>query len=1075
MLHSELRPPTGMRKTNSPPSRRSNRPRPTVHDVLRGWQQPGGIDKEHDQQDDDYALFNCTNLAGDSSSPSPVSSSRAPSAPSAPSAPTDRTAPAAAVPQPSPPSPDSPHLPPSRSFLGIPELDITSPYLTFTMKGGAEALRVLNEGAVVDSPEDVGPPLRKDEQHVMIKKEPIVTCACLAHDDRVLLDALYAVPVDTVAAEAFGDGHEHIEALYRLKGAQDVYSEDWLRDAAGRWVSRGIKYTMRTERAKVPVTFRVEETQMVLQHEALVLVVETATTSVLVDPPAVPTIPKTTTTIQRCCITPAEVGGRRGARVKVQARVEGAMRSTRLGSVADETVVKSALETLIASTRCLDEHIIRLVAHHRGEHIQLQRGSSRSSSGSSASAASSTGAPPTAPKNTSHSEFDILPDYLTRGTPKPIQLLVTPASPVGGKSGGSSGASSLKDLPMKEDADRRQQDFASKKSPHDRVAQQSSAQTIVVAEDHASPPGPREAVTPSAPPQHPSTAALLAPPVVNPSGGGGGLLKVLRKAKNPPPARQLHQHQNKSCPALSSAAGAAAATNAVPIIASDFHHLKVGGKPGGPRPFGGWLNAGAPVTHGGYRVPPEQVYMVPPPVQQPLLQFPVPQPPANFNAHPAAARGGLAGAVARDAEEARAVVWDGRKWAEAHPVVAQQLVSQQQQQQQHLQFPTPGRPAPPASTGSTGSLLKREGGAVAVWNGVEYVMHDGLDVCAGERLAKELQQRQRPATYHEDPGAARVGTFQPLEEDDGSMNMSDTTGSLAGEQSASVNSDEIENLVLAAHDLCPKTPSEAAEWRAAAAKRLKVHLEAKRLSEHGLHAADVVGTIESSADSEQPAVEAMAAPPVMDRTDSTVSAPHTIVKPPPPTRINSGASTVASACEADEAANDYEKEYRRRRARQRQEHRLERLERLQWLEQQERRQQQIQRGEPPARESTSDSVELHPQSPPSDETYQTAPQLQFQHHHHQPQQQLPNPPPEPLIMHREPPPHIKELLAKPRPDPPPFYIREVAAVFFTLLALHTVGALGPAMSVVARLALRGAGPVLAVMALCAGAVTWVYK
>ncbi|KAJ3160060.1 hypothetical protein HDU88_008364 [Geranomyces variabilis] len=1070
LLHSELRPPTGMRKTNSPPSRRSNRPRPTVHDVLRGWQQPGATDGEHDPEDDNYALFNCTNLVGDSSSPSPGSSSRAPSAPA------DRSTPAAATQPPPPPHPDSPHLPLSRSFLGIPELDITSPYLTFTMKGGAEALRALNDAALVDSPEEVGPPLRKEEdRHVMSQRDPIVTCACLAHDDRVLLDALYAVPVDTVAAEVFGDGHEHIEALYRLKGAQDVYSEDWRRDAAGRWVSRCIKYTLPTERAKIPVTFRVEETQMVLQHEALVLVVETATTSVLVDPPVVPTIPKTMTTIQRCCITPAEVGGRRGARVKVQARVEGAMRSTRLGSVADETVVKSALETLIASTRCLDEHIIRLVAHHRGDHIQLQRGSSRSSSGSSASAASSTGAPPTAPKNTSHSEFDILPEYLTRGTPKPIQLLVTPASPVGGKSGGSSGASSLKDLPMKDDADHRKQDFASKKSPHNQVAQQSSAQTIVVAEDHGAPPGPRNAETPSAPPQHPSTAALLAPPVVNTGGGGGGgggLLKVLRRAKNPPPARQLHQHQNKSCPALSSAAGAEVAASAVPVITSDFQHLKVGGKPGGPRPFGGWPNIGAPVAPGGYRVPPEEVYMVPPPVQQPLLQFPVPQPPASGKAHPAAARGGLAAAVARDAEEPRAVVWDGRKWAEAHPVVAQQLVSQQQQK--YLQFPTPGRPAPPISTSSTASLLKREGGAVAVWNGVEYVMHDDLDVCAGERLAKELQQRQRPATYHEDPGAARVGTFQPLEDDDGSMNMSDTTGSLADGQSASANSDEIENLVLAAHDLCPKTPSEAAEWRAAAAQRLKVHLEAKRLSEQGLNTADVVGIIASSAQNEVMAVEAAAAPPVMDRTDSTVSAPHSIVKPPPPTRINSEASAVASACEAEEAAIDYEKEYRRRRARQRQEHRLERLERLQWLEKQEHRQQQKQRGDPPSRESTSDSVELHPQSPPVDEeTYQTAPQLQFQHHH-QPQQQLPNPP-DLFIMHREPPPHIRELLAKPRPDPPPFYIREIAVVFFTLLALHTVGALGPAMSVVTRLVLRGAGPVLAVLALAAGATMWVYK
>ncbi|KAJ3158856.1 hypothetical protein HDU86_002544 [Geranomyces michiganensis] len=1053
--------------------------------MLTFWTPLPGLD----QEDDAYALFNCTNLAGGSSSPSPGSSDRSPPTTNSDdsqrsNAPTvgagDTVSPPA---PPRPQHPESPILPPSRSFLGIPELDITSPYLTFTMKGGAHALNVLNEAAAeVYSADMRAPPPQTDVRAVGQKEEAIVTCACLAHDDRILLDALYAVPVDTVAAEVFGDGRDHIEALYRLKGAQDVYSEDWSRDPAGRWVSRCIKYKMRTERAKVPVTFRVEETQMVLQHEALVLVVETATTSVLVHPPTVPTIPTNTTTIQRCCITPAEVGGRRGARVKVQARVEGALRSTRRGSVADETAVKSALETLIASTRCLDEHIIRLVAHHRGEHVKQQRGLSRSSSSSSTSAASSTGAPPTAPKNTTQSEFDILPDYLTRGPPKHVQPILRQSSPAGGISGGSSSASSLKGVPLKDEAatTHRQHDGRAKKPPHDWVPQQSSAQTIVAADECSAPPGPSIVVTPSSPPQHPSTPALLAPPVTfsNVGAGNGGgerLLKAFRKSMSPP--RQLHQHQNKSCPALSSAAVIAAAASTVPIISSDFQHLKLGGKPGGPRPFGGWANAGVPISPGGYRVPPEEVYMAPPPVQQPLLQFPVPQPPATGGGGNAA-RGGLAAAVARDAAaaEPRAVVWDGRKWAEAHPVVAQQLVSKQQ-------FPSPNgpRPAPPASTPSNASL-KREGGAVAVWNGTEYVMHDGLDVCEAARLAKELQQRQRPATYHEDPGA-RVGTFQPLGDDE-SMSLSDTSGSVVGEQeNGQQKEDEIENLVLAAHDLSPKTPLEAAEWRAAAEKRLKMHLEAKRLSQPTATGVTDIAAIENAT----PTVAEM--PAVIDRSDSTLSAPRTIVKPPlppeSPARVSpsalatSAAAAAAAACEAGEPVVeiDHDKEYRRRRARQRQEHRLERLERLQWLEQQELRKQQ-QMEEHHSQTSAHESVELHPQSPPTETFYHTLPLQTHDHHHHQPEELLPNPAlePAPLVFaSREPPPHIKALLTQPRPDPPPFYIREALVLFFSLLALHTVGALGPAMSVVMRLALRGAGPVLAVGMLTAGAARWVYK
>ncbi|KAI8919449.1 hypothetical protein DFJ77DRAFT_454279 [Powellomyces hirtus] len=863
-----------------PQTRRNQRSRPTVHDVLLGWQNNGAspesdmtpvISEDQDADHHGFSLFNGTAVDKLPGYDSQLANAH-------------QHSPTKAMATTKHHYEDSDVIPPSRSFLGIPELDMTSPYLTFSMKSGATAAQILHQQE--QDPQDRDAKGFDDAMGL----SPTVSCACLNHSDRILLDAMYAVPVDTVAAELFGDAEGEMNGVYKARGAHDFKSDPWLRDETGRWVSRCIKYSLATpstNSGRPPVLSQVEETQIVLQHESMVLVVETTTTTVQRRPATPQVPPLTTTTIQRCCITPVVVGGRRGARVKVQARVEAALKKTRLGSLADETVVKPALEGLITATRCLDEHIIRLVARHRGDHIQLDRRSSRSSAASSGSASSSAG-PPTTPKNTTDTgSLDILPPYLTRPSQVSIEPpTVTSTAPVSSSSSSatvsvaSSCASSGLNVPvpicvppasnllhpaaaLRTDQPERfgvPSGMDTTPAHHQSgMTPQGSTETIVVPEEPESPIVPQGIAVPSmpVPEKHVHAHVPVSEKVkkLKPA-----IVQRLRKSKPPVVHRLLH-HQNKSCPTLStSVTHVALAPPQLQLPARPISPLQpLDRKPGGPRPFGGWNGA----------VPPGEVPMVPPPQHPPQHKHRFTRPDAN--GHVAAAPN-----AAPLAQEPKAVVWDGKAWTEAHPVVALKLAS-------HASIASAG-PAAAAlgvancdDSGSTTPSLKREGGAVAVWNGAEYVMTDDRDVRAPlsryqsqeDVLLTNRQPQQQPPPQPQQPHqrprphssynpVRRVGEFQPLSTDDEMTSTTTTSGAasdLGDEEDGDEDDldfyDDNDDDLLQPHprhyppnpvatavasgaapkmvtDLNPKTPAEAAEWRQAAMRRLKLHLEAKQ-------------------------------------------------------------------------------------------------------------------------------------------------------------------------------------------------------------------------------------------------------
>ncbi|KAJ3021232.1 hypothetical protein HKX48_008937 [Thoreauomyces humboldtii] len=803
---------------------------------------------------------------------------------------------------------------PSRSFLGIPELDMTSPYFTFTMRGLPEGL----DAAAMD-----------DAGH----HQP-TECACLDHADRMLLDAKYAVPVDAVAAEIFGEDSEAVERFYKARGARDVQIDHWLKDSQGRWVSRCVVFMTRTRNPAdgIDVIARIEETQMVLQHEVSVLVVETTTirTQVVPETDATPT-----TTIQRCCVTPAEVGGRLGTRLRVHARVQGALKRTKLGAMTDETVSRPALERLMATTRCLDEHVIKLVARYRGTHIKLAK---RSTSSSSASSTSS--GPPTVPLNTTDTGAnDILPAFLTRG-PKPVSKASAPLVAKSGTSSRTSPSSSLTPSINGHSAPSSSTSSANH-SPRPGTDVNAVVDKVLDAQ-------PARSFRPGLSPARHSYEAVTPP----------GFLSPAIRVEAPSP--RLHHHKNQSCSALSKKAAGPRPQN------------KVERRPGGPRPFG-W-NVGA-----------------------------------------AASSRDLTSHQRQQTTEPKAVVWDGRTWAEAHPVVAQRLAAAMPVGPIiSSSIPVPARTAAVAPGVVAQPSLSREGGAVAVWTGNEYIVQEGRGVDRPQKAASLPREQPSQPT--------RVGTFQPLTAED-DMTCSTTTGS-APPSDIDEEDDQLEEEYEAAYglfaELQPKTPQEAAEWREAAQRRLKLHLEAKERVEAVLANEQVFTTADIG---------------IAAAASANTAA---VARPAEPT--GTAAQILA----------DGDPTYRRHRAQQRQEHRRERL----------RRQEEkmlINEVEGTKSDRQGDSSSYSSSVTTSDTT--TSSRIS--------QRTLPR---GGAVMDADPVastpgfvpiehPSFIPLAQEPEQALPPLPLGPAFAVFFLLLFLHTVGATYPIAKMIWYIMLRFGAPI----------------
>ncbi|KND03115.1 uncharacterized protein SPPG_02176 [Spizellomyces punctatus DAOM BR117] len=269
--------------------------------------------------------------------------------------------------------PDTTTSSPPQSFLGIPELDMTSPFLTFSPASLAKTLAKNDDQALLETKEEWDTniddkiqtntktitqnptiPISSDQDPIPTRS---LTCACQTHPGRCVLDAVYRIGANEAAGAIFGEGgSEVIESVCERRGCTDLKIEKWGQDRHGRWDN-----IPRSEFSKVFVfsdgnmlTVAIED-QHVVQHEYSVLVVDVTTLT--------PSLPYGTvfSTVQRYCITPAGVGGQRGVRVRVHAWVEFSKKV-----MLQDAVTKTALESMALSTRYLDEALLHLAAGGTG-------------------------------------------------------------------------------------------------------------------------------------------------------------------------------------------------------------------------------------------------------------------------------------------------------------------------------------------------------------------------------------------------------------------------------------------------------------------------------------------------------------------------------------------------------------------------------------------------------------------------------------------------------------------------------------------------------------------------------------
>ncbi|KAI9094854.1 hypothetical protein DFS34DRAFT_627447 [Phlyctochytrium arcticum] len=138
-----------------------------------------------------------------------------------------------------------------------------------------------------------------------------------------------------------------------------------------------------------------------------------------------------------------------------------------------------------------------------------------------------------------------------------------------------------------------------------------------------------------------------------------------------------------------------------------------------------------------------------------------------------------------------AVEWNGKQWVEVHPVVAKQLV-----QQSRASTPGANEPHPP-------KVLKRAGGQVALWVGGQYIVAEGgvPRVSAARSKVQLLSDTKETPT----PKIESVNRAEDV-------------------QHGELNAEYVRPSTPASIELIPKSPQEAAEWRSAAARRLQSHL-----------------------------------------------------------------------------------------------------------------------------------------------------------------------------------------------------------------------------------------------------------
>ncbi|KAI9008202.1 hypothetical protein BC832DRAFT_412720 [Gaertneriomyces semiglobifer] len=140
------------------------------------------------------------------------------------------------------------------SFLGIPELDMPSPFFTFStarLENLKFALPELNESAVQigssgpaspSSQSTLSPASSATDSSSM---ETPLTCSCDGHPGRLLLDTVYSADGNEVAAAIFGEGGSDVfEDVAVKRGCTDMEIDLWTRDEGGRWDTRVVSYKL---------------------------------------------------------------------------------------------------------------------------------------------------------------------------------------------------------------------------------------------------------------------------------------------------------------------------------------------------------------------------------------------------------------------------------------------------------------------------------------------------------------------------------------------------------------------------------------------------------------------------------------------------------------------------------------------------------------------------------------------------------------------------------------------------------------------------------------------------------------
>ncbi|KAI8826017.1 uncharacterized protein EV422DRAFT_563831 [Fimicolochytrium jonesii] len=679
------------------------------------------------------------------------------------------------------------------SFLGIPELNMTSPFLTFSSpvspvvaaelaaaaaqneydrnterqpaKGGADA-------ADREPQQDIR---RRDAVYEEDVNDDAQGCACHSHPGLVLLEAVYAIPVHDVVNALYGPDMDAYQNIGARRGCADLMAEDWHMDEGGHWASRCVSYRM--VQADGRIAREVIEAQSVLQDEPDAMVVETRFHYPADPQPLV---------VQRCCITLADVGGRRGAKVKIHAATE-----RTLGRQGRDERVEHELREQQYTCRYLDEYLIKLAAKRRGERMRLHRKSMQATATRSSSTSSNASQNPQPIRSRSN---DILPASLltfSGGASQPHSpSLAAPRRSMSSSSASSGGSSA-----------------SSGAAPAD------GQQPVVLAEGAAT--MAQDAIIP----RNPLKIRVLHGPRAM---SGKRRESVDGISSSPPVSRAMPAmlHSNKSCPQLSSAmrTNSAATLNTIGTTAT------IDRKPYGPRPFGG-LSA--------------------------LVND-------------------IKAKLKANAPQPKAVTWDGKRWKEAHPVIAQKLcetVSTPGASPDLSNAATPSGAATPyalTSNPSSSSLstpystiprdrvLKREGGAVACWDGKQFVIHEGRDVTQGmPKMPSEVVST--PTQEHEVPlnviGSLHGEKLKPIPETDLQRSYSSETS----EDVSTEYTDEVDvyrhvqPFLAVAHadrpapaaeestseytdpsmDLTPKTAAETAEWREAAKRRIQSQLQAQ--------------------------------------------------------------------------------------------------------------------------------------------------------------------------------------------------------------------------------------------------------